>query len=1209
MAVITNTKSNKLLSGTSENDTIKNGGTWDGYSHHDGGKNVTISGGAGNDSIYNEYSGDYASIEGGKGNDSINNDGNDVTIKGGSGNDSIDNFGSQVTIIGGIGDDIIYNNNEYNSSGKRVLIKYSYGDGNDIIYGFQEDSTLSISGGSYTMQKSGIDALINVSNNVIKLKNVYATANGICINNETIKFDKIINLTNGDDSICNYRNNVTIKGNSGNDKIDNHKAQVTISGGTGNDSIYNGYHGGYYDYESNVIVKGDSGNDVIKNEFCDKDTIDAGEGDDTIYNGGSYTSINAGAGNDTIYNNWYLYHDRLYSDSDHANNVVLKYTSGDGNDVIYGVKSNSTIQIATNSGYTSKKSGNDLIIKVGSESMTFKDAADISFTIKTETLEADPADTTDKPKEVSPEELKATSIKTLEDFIAIGKGTDKKPLDTANELADKVSKSGIAIVRLMGKIFAYKTKYKLDANGDPVLDSNGNKIEDDTTSKKVIDAGYSILLNVDAILTSAKRIAAGNLSDDELRKEKSAIIKQVAEIAENITKVSSCDKAGDIVSIGSAAIAIVTDIVNTCSGGFDRNIAADFIGNSSKILTTSLKMLNKNPLIKDTSWGNWLKTKSAGKKIESFVNDYIGKSVTDHIGAAVIAGLGIYSAINTYIDSSEKYNIAGLPKSSATINKTIDVMADITHSAGNAIALAITGGFFDADDIFKGMCTVVAAVKYSFEHGWAMATGGDVSKVKFQVEERNFAEVISDALKNLFTGTTKDANVFNEKDKKIYTEGNVDNQITNIVSYCTINSDAGNDLIFNAEGTKSNYVDGGNDNDTVAVYGSNNTVLGGQGDDVLSLYSESKAPSGGNEIYGETGKDLIRIDDTKYPTLPRKSKNTVVGGEGDDFINIEKTNIPVVIIYKKGDGDDYISGYDNNDTIQIANSDYTTKKSGKEVIITVGKGKITLDGAKGKTLNIEKVTDDKLPTGLSYDKKKTTITAKTTFRGEQIDLSNFAASVTKVNASSLVNSANIIGNAADNSIKGGKGSDTISGGKGKDTLIGGDGYDTISGGNDADSVEGGKGNDSILGGAGNDILKGGDDKDTLDGGSGVDKIYGNSGNDSLSGGKGNDSLWGGSGSDTLTGGTGNDSLWGNSGADTFIYSAGDGHDVIFGFENKDTLSLDNLDFTTVYSKKNKAVMLNFDNGSITLRDFGSTTTFHINDDTYTINKSNKFVKK
>ena len=51
--------------------------------------------------------------------------------------------------------------------------------------------------------------------------------------------------------------------------------------------------------------------------------------------------------------------------------------------------------------------------------------------------------------------------------------------------------------------------------------------------------------------------------------------------------------------------------------------------------------------------------------------------------------------------------------------------------------------------------------------------------------------------------------------------------------------------------------------------------------------------------------------------------------------------------------------------------------------------------------------------------------------------------VTKLNASALSQSVNIIGNDSNNSIKGGKGADTISGGIGNDTLTGGAGNDVF----------------------------------------------------------------------------------------------------------------------------------------------------------------------
>ena len=1012
--------------------------------------------------------------------------------------------------------------------------------------------------------------------------------------------DKIYNEGHYDGYVWIYPNNVSINGGSGNDSIENeYGSNVTIVGGTGDDSIFNKWenttiYGGegndkIVNKQTNVFVDAGSDNDTISNYFYLSDgknktaTIYSGDGDDSIEIGNAgNVSVSGGAGKDTIDIEWLVADNTLNGGKDNdvihsGNRNVFIYEDGDGNDTIYYAKSDDTIQIATNSSYTTQKSGNDLIIKVGNGSMTFKDGVGKSFKIVTKKLSGGNKEESGG-KETSAE-LRKSSANALNEFIEIGKGTDTVPSYTSkdskiNKLAEKVSKSSIYIVRLMGKVFGEKTKYKLKADGSPETDRNGNPIKDTSPSKTIITAGYNALLNVDSILTSAKKIAGGKLSEDKLLKEELNISTQTAALVDNIAKLGGDPKAGIITPLGSAAVGLATNVINGFAGGIDKSVVTGFTNNFKTLLTETLKKLDKNPALKDTALGTWLKSKAAGTKIESFVNKIVGKTVVDHIGTAVSSFLGVYSAVTTYLDSTEQYNIDGLPDASA------------------AVISGATAGILNADTIFTGVYNVAAAVKWSFQHGWALATGGDVSKVKFQTEDRNFTEIIGDFVKGLVTGTTKAKDVFNEKNKKkIYTEGNEDNHITNFGSQCTINSGVGKDLVFNHEGTKSNYVDAGNDDDTVVAYGTSNSIIGGQGNDRIALYSDGKTPAGGNILDGGAGSDQILIDDTAYATLPRKSNNTIIGGQGDDLIAIEDTKIPVVLRYKSGDGKDYVFGYDKNDTIQIVNSEYATKKSGQDVVITIGKGAVTLMGAKGKKLNIEKITDDSLPKGLSYDKKKTTITASTKFVDEQIDLSNYAGTVTKVKASSLVTGVNIVGNALANEIIGGKGSDTVSGGAGKDTLTGGKGADSLKGGADADILKGEDDNDKLYGEAGND---------TLDGGKSNDELYGGAGNDCLVGGKG---------SDTLTGGKGNDSLWGNAGADTFIYGKGDGQDIIYGFDKTDLLQITGT-FSASYSKSKKEIY--FDVGTttnaITLKDFGSTSSFNINGTNYKISGS-KLVKK
>ena len=87
-------------------------------------------------------------------------------------------------------------------------------------------------------------------------------------------------------------------------------------------------------------------------------------------------------------------------------------------------------------------------------------------------------------------------------------------------------------------------------------------------------------------------------------------------------------------------------------------------------------------------------------------------------------------------------------------------------------------------------------------------------------------------------------------------------------------------------------------------------------------------------------------EDTYY----KGSNVTINGGVGNDTISLGGSTL---IKYAEGDGNDLIQGFGDTDTLKIASSSYSTKKSGDNIIVTVGKGKITLEGATYlDTLNI-----------------------------------------------------------------------------------------------------------------------------------------------------------------------------------------------------------------------------------------------------------------
>ncbi len=107
---------------------------------------------------------------------------------------------------------------------------------------------------------------------------------------------------------------------------------------------------------------------------------------------------------------------------------------------------------------------------------------------------------------------------------------------------------------------------------------------------------------------------------------------------------------------------------------------------------------------------------------------------------------------------------------------------------------------------------------------------------------------------------------------------------------------------------------------------------------------------------------------------------------------------------------------------------------------------------------------------------------------------------------------------------------------------------------------------TIEGTPGNDTINGTPADDVIAGYAGNDRIYGLDGNDYIDGGDGNDILEGRNGNDTLVGGLGYDQLNGGAGSDLYLFSRGDGPDLIYN--NDDSAGrFDVLRFTDIASEE------------------------------------------
>ena len=336
----------------------------------------------------------HVTINAGYGNDTIVNTGPIALLNGGPDNDYISNTGDNVTIKGSTGDDTLALSN-YTT---RIL--YANGDGNDILTNYNNKNVILITDGSqYATVASGNDIIIYVGAGSMRLKDAVG---------------KTLNISGGSRvnylNFTNTANNIVVNGLSGNDSIANNASNVTINTGAGNDLIAITGANNVIEYAAgdgldtvtgfnntdtlsltddsdfklfstlggDLIVSVGIGSILMNNLSLQNLNVTGGKcvmsnimnttsqtllsgtsNADSIVNSGSDVTIAGGTGDDTI---------------KVGTNNVIRYASGDGNDIITGFGVNSTLQITSGSITSHYADGNDYIINVGSGKLTFKNA-------------------------------------------------------------------------------------------------------------------------------------------------------------------------------------------------------------------------------------------------------------------------------------------------------------------------------------------------------------------------------------------------------------------------------------------------------------------------------------------------------------------------------------------------------------------------------------------------------------------------------------------------------------------------------------------------------------------------------------------------------------------------------------------------------------------------------------------------------------------
>ena len=1097
-AEITNSTSNSLVSGTSNGDFIYN---YDGDSS-------TLVGGAGKDSLYNDYSWS-------------------VSISGGADDDIIINSNSRyVTMAGDGGNDSII----FTEDALENLIKYSSGDGNDFITGFNDTSTLQITGGTYSKQTDGFDVIVTVGDGRITLKgaatlsavNIFGTektSGGLFTENAdeytNNTDDRLLEALGGDDNIINRANNVTVDGGAGNDTIMNGLCQYSsINGGAGDDSLVNG---GLY-----TTIIGGAGEDTVLNllalQFDDGKIkslvsagndfeIDAGDDDDRIENFGGAGTILGGAGDDSIWN--YGVFDVDGDESIRAIGSDVVINGGDGNDYIRNENELSAVTIHGGAGNESVYSNSDYAEINGDAGHDFL--------------------VNDKGGNVtlSGGEGNDNLVNNGGDWVTLSGGAGDDWVALSLDSVSNVNKHALIL-------------YNSGDGNDTIRYFN-------ETSTLRIGNGkgtYSVeRLGTDIILTvgDGKISMVGAASEASLDIEGTEILSLTNSSAAKVTLDSSVDyvsAAKRTKAIQITGNALANSIVgssggDTLSGGagsdtlrggkgadvFVYSAGNDLIADYNEEDKISIssgtadKVVTNGSDVIFTVGSGKLTVKGGAGKIISYSDKkgeyYYPAPVSLNAAGTAVTLLANYNGDDFNV--TDNAYVAGYSDTLKTINAS--KVANDLKIIANKLANKITGtsqddyidGAAGADTISggKGNDTLAGGKGNDSLKGGADAdvflySDGDGNDTIVDYEEEDTIKITSGTIEKI--STTKAGSV-------VFTFGS--GKITL--------KDAGDKVVAYEDSTGKHYypVDintAGTAATLLAAYGKDEFNFASYSEyaDTLKTLTASKVPHDlkitanklANKITGTSQDDYIDGAAGADTINGGKGNDTLAGGKGND--SLKGGADADVFLYSDGDGNDTIVDYEEEDTIKITSGTIekiSTTKAGS-VVFTFGSGKITLKDAGDKVVAYEDSTGKHYyPVDINtagtaatllaaYGKDEFNFASYSEYAGT---LKNVTASKVphdlKITANKLANK--ITGTSQDDLIDGAAGADTISGGKGADTLSGGTGDDSLNGGAGNDSLWGGKGNDTLFGGDGADVFvyKKGDGEDTImDYESGIDTV-------------------------------------------------------------------------------------------------------------------------
>ncbi|MBR4152716.1 MAG: hypothetical protein IKT98_07120 [Selenomonadaceae bacterium] len=1017
-----------------EDNSMVYGNDGDDYIGNYGFSNVTIWGGHDDDTL-GSYKTDSAtpqknSIFGGPGDDQISVYDIDSTIYGGTGKDFINVVGTSNEILGDEDDDKLYLANDANDNtisggtgddfvvmldeAKNTLIKYSTGDGNDTIYGFNEDDALKISG-SYDTSIIGADVKITVDNGSILL--IGAAGKNIKINDKNIKVGEenssiepvpppefptlpatvaspIIRYSNNDNIILNDRNHndVIIQALEGNDEIyngsiwglDNYYGglNVTINGGAGNDAVYN-YYG------DNASISGGAGNDSIKNGGYWYDdtrnrfwhnggtniTIDGDTGDDSIFNdtNASLTAISGGPGNDYIYN----YGDWSTIDGGEGNDGISNggkrsmLTGGEGDDTIGNDGESVTINAGEGNDYISNLLAGHYASISGGEGND--------------------------------------SIYNNASVATINGGADNDEICLDNSSAHYSSKN---IVIAYNDGDGNDTISGFDRN-DTLSISGGSYFTTKSGDDIIVTVGEGLISLVGAAYLNALNII-GTLAENE-----DATDDTIDDTADDTADDDTADDTKD-----DFADDTTDDTVGDMTDDAVDDTADDTVGD---ITDDAVDDTTDDTADDDT---NGISDDTADDTVDDMADDAIDDTADD-----TDDDIADDTVDDTADDDNEEDKIFIIDRKTNS-SVTLDADKKIADASKLIKPIRITGNTL-ANSLFggKGNDTLDGTDGNNTLTGGKgkdvfIYSGGDGIITDYETKDKIS---VASAYESFFVNG-KDV-IFN------FGDGNS----------LTIKDGAGKAINMNS-GVNYYTADGVIDKRRKAI------VLNPETEEFTAdskLVTIDGSATEEIEIIGNKKANFITAGDNDSTLTGGKGKDTLIGGYGTD-----------VFVYNKGDGKDVIENYGYDDVINLGKN-VTIKdakiKNGNAVFKVKG-GSITVNDSTDVTLTADG-KETIFSNGIFIDDDSVKVLGS--FKGT-VDLQDYW--VTTADASLAKNKIMINGTDWADSLVGGKGKDSLNGGADDDILEGGKGKDILKGDAGDDSLWGGKGNDTLYGGEGDDTF-------------------------------------------------------------------------------------------------------------------------------------------